>query len=446
MNAYSLPIIPRATPNNPMADATTPNRPETSPSATDPEAELVLPSMETPDVPAKTRNTSNSSKRKASTRANGRSKKYRGGPAPDLSKIFGWTPSVELKKQIQRIARNTNGDIDLLAYAQHYNWFFRNDFLFIGRHNVAGLPMPVWMRVKLTASNSQTISLCYDATDGTEFPGGYVTLPITYPSQNVEELLGSKMTERDSDIEALEVYLKGLYYIIHFFICLRKEMPDDGSSGVIQYGTGWKHPFWRFEESRGTASSYVLNRLKNYLPLERQDMLFPSKFDVPYDKQPAGAQSQSQPTATGQSRPSSETTMTGPFFRSDQRIDEDPRGKSSHSSPALTISATNGTNGDGNHLDISKESDVTKATQTPEVSEERLAPRPTELPSADDEGLRNPIEEVIGHIYMPYAKPFNTDEGNRRSNRVAVKLSADSHLEGPTTDAENSRITPDPEF
>lgn len=85
-------------------------------------------------------------------------------------------------------------------------------------------------------------------------------------------------------------------------------------------------------------------------------------------------------------------------------------------------------------------------TNQPAVSVERLAPRPTELPSADDEEVRNPIEKYIGYMYLPYAKPFNTDEGNRISNIVAIKLPADSHLETPITDAEFLRNMSDPEW
>lgn len=52
----------------------------------------------------------------------------------------------------------------------------------------------VWLRVKLTASNSQNIALSYDALDGTDYPGSSVVLPITYPNRAFEELLGDKMT------------------------------------------------------------------------------------------------------------------------------------------------------------------------------------------------------------------------------------------------------------
>lgn len=85
-------------------------------------------------------------------------------------------------------------------------------------------------------------------------------------------------------------------------------------------------------------------------------------------------------------------------------------------------------------------------TNQPAVSVERLAPRPTELPSADEEGQRNPIEEIIGYMYLPYAPCFNTDEGNRITNIVAIKLPADSHLEKPISDAEFLRNMSDPEW
>lgn len=105
-------------------------------------------------------------------------------------------------------------------------------------------------------------------------------------------------------------------------------------------------------------------------------------------------------------------------------------------------------------MSSSKAPAITQATSPPEVSRtnqpavsvEHLAPRPTDLPSADEEGQRNPIEEITGYMYLPYAPCFNTDEGNRITNIVAIKLPADSHLKKPISDAEFLENMSDPEW
>lgn len=119
------------------------------------------------------------------------------------------------------------------------------DSLCLDLLNIASL-YTVWLRVKLTASNNQNITLSYDALDGTDYPGSSVVLPTTYPNRALEELLGDKTTARDNDTKALNVYLKAIYYLAQSFVCLRIETLGDLSSDVIQFGAGWKYPFWRF--------------------------------------------------------------------------------------------------------------------------------------------------------------------------------------------------------
>ena len=72
----------------------------------------------------------------------------------------------------------------------------------------------------------------------------------------------TKMTARDNDTKSLNVYVRAIYYLIQSFVCLPKETPDDLSSDIIQFGAGWKYPFWRFGEIRGRVTRYILDRLK----------------------------------------------------------------------------------------------------------------------------------------------------------------------------------------